>query len=433
VRRPRVAIEQLYRLIPDVSELEELRLSLAGVAVPDPDREWDGPTLSTTLDKRVVTLEQMEKVLGDTEATLHRYVTTLFERLRPVFASYYTGDDIRVAEHLVQLGAWFEEIGRYEKARLCFGSALEVTLPFPEKTTQIIALRRAARVARALGDLDDALLYYRRSGELADAGQDAMGYVISMTGQGNVLADQGRWSESEQCYLRALARADHAKSEELRLQRAQLFNNLGMVAMRQGRLEEAERWLLDVREQWAELASPVDLAVCCHNLGMLRSRQGRPAEARDILQYAMELPINRALRVIIALELAETHLRLGQYGPAERWGREAEQQAIRSRSPYYLADMYRGLGKIVWATGDENAVTFFEKALEIARKKGYLMVEAETLFEYARLRSDTGQAEEAEAYLERAREIFGELHAGHESRRVDLALGELRRIAPRPI
>ena len=72
--------------------------------------------------------------------------------------------------------------------------------------------------------------------------------------------------------------------------------------------------------------------------------------------------------------------------------------------------MYRQLGNLARARGDEDGFTFFEKALEIAREKGYPV-----RWRPRRWRTtpscggaDGGQ-EEAQAYLERARELFKEL------------------------
>jgi len=110
---------------------------------------------------------------------------------------------------------------------------------------------------------------------------------------------------------------------------------------------------------------------------------------------------------------------------AEQWGREAEEHAIAARSPYHLARMYQGRGNIARARRDEGGFTFFEKALQIARDKGYRLLEGETLLEYALLRSQSGETEEAQAYLECARDIFVELGTVHEQVRAEQALRDL--------
>lgn len=426
-------LEEVFRILPDLEELEDLRLLIGGAAVRDPSREWDGPAISTTVDKRVISPGSLAQVLGESEAVLHEYLEILYGHLRDVVAAHAARDTARVATALIALGESLERVGRLVKARAAFESALAVSLPLADKSPQIAALRRVARVARSLGDLDEAALYYRRSADLAEASQDAREWVIATTGIGNVLAVQGRLADAAHSYGSALARIDEGGGDALTLERAQLCTNLGMVATRQGLLEEAEQRFADALAIWPDTAGASDLGACLYNQALLRRRQGREAEARAILQRTLRTSIAPWLAAMIAVELAESFLSDGHVGEAEHWGREAEQQAIRSRSPYYLADTYRGLGRLVWATGDENAVTFFEKALEIARKKAYLLVEGETLLDYARLRADTSQAEEAEAYLARARELFAELGAMAEYARAESALAALRAEAAQPV
>jgi tetratricopeptide (TPR) repeat protein len=423
-------LEELYGILPDLDELEDLRLLIGGAAERDPGREWDGPAISTTVDKRVIAPDALAQVLDESEQALRGYLAMLFDHLRRVVGAHARHDRAGVSRALIALGESLEQIGRLAKARTCFERALVVSLPLADKAPQIAALRRIARVARSLGELDDASLYYRRSADLAEASDDAREWVISTTGAGNVLAVQGRLADATRCYRTALRRAEAELAAEggdaLMLERAQLHTNLGMVATRQGLLDEAGARFADALRLWPRASGSSDLGACLYNQALLRRRQGREAEARAILSRTLDTGIAPWLAAMIAVELASSYLEDGHVGEAERWGREAEQQAIRSRSPYYLADTYRGLGRLVWAMGDENAVTFFEKALEIARKKAYLLVEGETLLDYARLRAETGQAEEAEAYLDRARDVFADLGAPAEVARVDAALSALR-------
>lgn len=409
-----------------MEELEGVRLSLAGAAVPDPEKEWDGSRAYATIDKRIVSLPEVEGVLDEAENALQQYVKSLFSTFRPLLRTYWAGQDAEAADHLIRLGEQQEQIGRHRKARQCFETALAVSLPLTDKRTQIVTLRRIARASQALGDLNEALRYYQRSAELArDAG--ALSHeVIAETGIGNVLAIQGRWSDSEAYYRIALDHAEVVQGDDsLDLQCAQLYNNLGMITTRQDSLADAERWFARALESWATIDSPVDLAVCYHNQGLLRKKEGRQKEARALFMEALALPISSSLRTALAIDLAESYLKDGMLLEAEEWGREAEQHAIAARSPYFLGRMYHGLGNIARARADANGITFFEKALEIARHNELPLLEGETLTDYALLRSQIGGTEEAVSYLERAREIFDGLGAVHELARAGEVLGEI--------
>jgi hypothetical protein len=89
--------------------------------------------------------------------------------------------------------------------------------------------------------------------------------------------------------------------------------------------------------------------------------------------------------------------------------------------------MYYTRGNLARVRGDVDGFTFFEKALEIARDKGYPYLEAETLAQYADLRLKTGGVEEGQAYLESARDIFCDLGAVRDHK---LAQEALARLAP---
>jgi tetratricopeptide (TPR) repeat protein len=420
-------LERLFSFLPDLEEVEELRLSIVGASVPDPETEWNSSRAFATIDKRVVSPDRIEQVISDAEEALHRHVAGLFSGVRPLLRTWREGQESEAAAHLLELGERQEQSGRFRNARECFRTALVVSLPLPEKHVQILALRRLGRVSLALGDLQSALQFYQRSRDLARDTQDVRGQVIAQTGWANVLAVQGRWEESERCYQAALDRADEATdaADSLRLERAQLFNNLGMVAMRQGHEVQSEAWFEKALAIWSDGSSPTDLAICYHSQALLRKKQERLQEARETLQRALDLPIPPAVRATIAIDLAGVHLAEGQISQAVRLGREAEEYAIAARSPYYLAHMYHGLGNIARASGNEDGFIFFEKALEIAREKEYPLAEGETLVDYARLRAQMGETEEAQAYLESAREIFHQLGAFQEQARAEAGLHDL--------
>jgi tetratricopeptide (TPR) repeat protein len=213
------------------------------------------------------------------------------------------------------------------------------------------------------------------------------------------------------------------------MERGQIYNNLGNLTTRLRRLDEAEGWFESALRVWDAVASPEDRAICLHNHGNLREAQGRYDDARRSYDAALKLPVSAAVRSIIATDFAEWWLRDGHLTSAEEWGRVAEEDAIAAGSPYTLGHMYLGRGKIARARGDADGFTFYEKALEIARDKGYPFLEAATLLDYAALRVSNGGAEEAAAYLERACEIFRELGAVGELEKARTALAEVRPFA----
>lgn len=427
--RSEATVEDLLQLLPSAEELEVLRLQLISTAVRDPDRTWDSSSSYSTVDKRILSADDVERAIAQAEQAVLQHVTMLHEGMRPVFRSFFSGNTEEAARHLIALGERYETSGRAAGAHQCYRAALTVSLPLADKSAQILALRRLGRVALALGDFRDATAFYERSADLARDTDDLAGEVIARTGMGNVKTYQGRWGEAFELYRGALDLAEKAGPDRLLLERGQLFNNLGGVSHRTGRLDESEAWLDRAREVWDTVDAPLETAIGHLHRGHLRKAQGRLADARASYQAGLNLEIPSSLKAILAADLANVWLLDGYVTEAEEEARVAEEHAIATRSPYTLGYMYRQLGNLARARGDEDGFTFYEKALQIAREKGYASLEAETLADYAELRRHNGGAEEAIAYLERARELFLELGSVQERERAEQVLAEMRRTA----
>lgn len=409
-----------------MDELEVLRLRLIGSAIPDPARAWDSSSAYSTVDKHILGLEDVQRAVADAEESLRDYVTFLHEGLHPVFRSYFDGRTDEAAMHLIALGERQESAGRVKSARQCYRTALSLSFPHSDKRPQTLALRRIARVALSLGDLAEAAAHYARAAELSADSGDVRGSGIARTGIGNVQMFQGRWADAETSYTAALSILARLSDDEVALERGQLYNNLGNAASRMGRFEDAEVWLTRAQELWARVESPFDFAVCSLVLGQLRQEQGRYEDARKTYTRALELPVSAGLRANIASDLAELSLLDRRVGEAEQWGRVAEELAVAAGSPYNIGHMYLVRGKVAAAVGEDDGFTFYEKALEIAREKGYPFLEAETLLEYAELRRRTGGSEEAEAYLDRALFLFDQQGSLQNHARAEAALAEIR-------
>lgn len=424
--RNEATVEQLLGLLPGVDELELLRLTIIGSAVPDPGKAWDSSRAYATVDKHIVSADEADRAVRLAEETLREHIAALYEGLRPVFRAFFEGREDDAGLQLVALGEQLEGRGRMKAARECYRTALTLSLPLLDKGPQILALRRIGRVSLTLGDFQEAALHYERSAQLARDAGESRGEVVARTGFGNVLAWQGRWSDAERHYRDALALLEARDGDQPSPERAQLLNNLGNIATWLQRLDEAEALLAQALSMSEALGSHLDLAVGYVHLAHLRERQDRYDEARQAYERALELPVPPSLQSGIATDLADLYLHGGHLTKAEEWARVAEEHAVRAGSAYTLGRMYQGRGNIARARGDEDGFTFFEKALEIAREKGYPFLEAETLAEYAELRRQTGGTEEAEAYLERARELFHQLGLPQNVANAERALEEVR-------
>jgi tetratricopeptide (TPR) repeat protein len=408
-----------------MEELDEIRLSLLAVARRDPGEEWDRARAYETVDRRILTDVNLEEALTSARQEVEARVDRVFTAYPRILRFLAAGDEGSAARELIALGEQEESCERYLQAAAYFDVAVEIAIG-RDKHALILALRRGGRVRKTQGDFATALQYYRRSFDLAIHEGDLVGETIAKTGIGNVLAMQDRYAEAELAYREALASAER-DPERLRMEIAQIFNNLAMVARLQGSYREAEEYFSRGMTLWKNLDSPMDLQGWYYNRGRMRRAQGDLAGAEEMLREALRFPINTGERALIVAELAEIRLACGDPRGAVQLARAAEQHAAARRSPHVLGEVYKCLGNIAREIGDADGFTFFEKALELARRHILPMLEATALVDYARLRMACGGSEEAIAYLQRAISIFRELGAEGERSAAGAVLEVLER------
>jgi tetratricopeptide (TPR) repeat protein len=135
-------------------------------------------------------------------------------------------------------------------------------------------------------------------------------------------------------------------------------------------------------------------------------------------------PLNRGA---VLVNLAECLLLRGRLHEAERTVREAERLAVVHRVTPLLPYVYRGLGAVARARGDEEGFVFYEQALDLCHESGTPPVElATTQHEYALLDRDQGRLDLATARLREAITIYRRLGTRAELARAEAELAALR-------
>lgn len=415
---------EVLLLLPELEELEDLKLGLVAAAAPDPQREWMKSAAHATTDKRLLDRAAMTEALEQAEAAMHSRVAVLFSGYGRIFQAFCEASPAECVRELVELGELEEGRARFERAQMLFSAALRLSLPLPDKSLQSLTLRRLGRVLRSRGDLKEALAHYQRSAELANDSGDLLGEISARIGLGTVLGYQGRWQDAEAAFQAALTLIERSDAD-LTVARGQVYNNLAAAETRQNRLAEAEVWFDRAMEVWDETESPADLAVCYHNMAVSLKRQGRVEESTEMYHRALGQELPATFRALIATDLAQSYAEQGMHGQAREWVEEAEVQAAAARSPYSLGYLNYGLGEIARATDDEDGFIFYERALEIARNRGLTLLEGQTLLGYGLLRKNMGEADEARALLAEAVKIFRTTGMAHERERAQGALAEI--------
>jgi tetratricopeptide (TPR) repeat protein len=130
---------------------------------------------------------------------------------------------------------------------------------------------------------------------------------------------------------------------------------------------------------------------------------GEPDRAELRFRRAVAAAESALARTVVRVNLAECLLRRGRTLEAAEWAREAERIALLEGVGGRLPEVYRLLGAIAARTGAEDALVFWERALEAGREFTVPPYEeALTLEAYGRWRAEHGEPHEGARLLRRA-------------------------------
>jgi len=185
---------------------------------------------------------------------------------------------------------------------------------------------------------------------------------------------------------------------------------LGQIYVQGGRWQPAAHWLAQACNHFEALHDPVALSDCLMTLGRLHHRRGEYDRAWEVYQRGLEA----ALRTGQAARIAMLHYRLGvlrrmKTGDEETFAylREALMrfEAIGHRRG--CAECLNSLGLLYGLKGlHREAVTHFEKSLELCRRTSYLSLMVFVHLHLSDFRLRTDHPELAMAECEKALQII---------------------------
>lgn len=201
--------------------------------------------------------------------------------------------------------------------------------------------------------------------------------VAALSGKGNALRHlEGRATEAVQCLRDALTFADEQD-------RADVQNNLGLAYYEAGQLDNALEALNEARAKFHERRDQRREASALHNLGSVAWTQGRLNEAEEYFSSAQTLYQNLNERH----EIAETLNSLGLVQEAQgRWHdaattyRQALSLLQTDNDEYGQAQVLANLGNVLTLLGDyPSARQCYENGLLIAQALGDTRLEGQLL------------------------------------------------------
>jgi len=278
-------------------------------------------------------------------------------------------DEVGRSDVLYDLGLWLHQEGRLREARTTFQHAFRLDSRHDDRIGVVRALRGLGAVYRTMGDL------VRSRESLEEA-------------------------------------SEFLKNKEDRAERAHLDLEFGRLLAAEGKTGDAERTLIQARERFESIKSPVDAATCNRLLGRLHGVEGGSARFRVALELmesakVVFLEYNDGPELDeLYDDLGRIYLKMGRYSEA--------QQAVEASMKLGVRDRWRGgqgsslllLGRIDVAKDDRaEAKRNFESALRLFEEVEDEAGASTARLELGDLAAHEGDYDEALSHFRAARQI----------------------------
>ncbi len=213
--------------------------------------------------------------------------------------------------------------------------------------------------------LDEAEVLLREAVEILRRGPDANSLAIALCSLGQVLNDQGKWSDAEALYREGLGLVGSSATDKPTSVAGLLLGNLGVTLKNQNRMTEAVESMRTSIEVMRQVWPPGHylIAGTAANLGAVLEQQDKLEEAEPLLREALSiqrkaLPPTHPATATTATALASLLRKRGNLQEAETLYREALEirRTTAGDSAKPTTQTAGGLARLLSETGrDEEA------------------------------------------------------------------------------
>ena len=422
-----VRVDKALGLLPEIEALAPLRALLVSISRPDERTLWSSSGPYLTLGKRGVQPEELRRRMPQAFHVITEHLQTLYRAYVEALECQQRGDGPGAVAALLRAGRSEERVDRVGQARAWYDVALRVSQALQDRRPEVESLRSLGELFLRLGQHAEGARHFQRALAIAEAEFDQAGAIAACEGLGGAALAQSQWAGAQAWYARGLRLAEATGDQR---QIGRLEHHLGVLARLQGDLAGAGEHLRRARECFESTDATEEIAGVLNMQGLLEGQLEHEAAAmaayREALAWTQRAPRDAGLEVSIRLNLAELHLEAGRFLDGEEEMRRAEQVAIAGNLTSRLVQIYMLMGRLRGRQLDETGFVFFEQAVELSRTlEPSPAAEAQVYLEYGLFRERLGQREEARAYLERAREIFGTVGDAVDRRRVEAELEKM--------
>jgi class 3 adenylate cyclase/tetratricopeptide (TPR) repeat protein len=297
-------------------------------------------------------------------------------------------ETVEMTQLLIDAGLINTRLGNYDSAL----NQCEISLHVAEKLGEVAVLARSytllGHLNRLRGANAMAVWYFQRGLDLYEIAGDINGQAIAHDLIATAEFHMGQWQEAERHYLRA-------------------------------------------REIFALIGNKYSLALADNNLGGIALNQGRLDEALGFYQRALrsleQMGESLYVQGALHMNLGHTFVRRGEPEAAYEHLRAAESQFEQAQARDWLPEMYRHFAEAALISSDlDGAHAHAQKALQLARELSMRNEEGNSLRILGRIACAQGQHSAAERHLTESVGILLEIHDDYEWARSLLALAQLR-------
>ena len=420
-------VEQALKLLPDLEVLSPLRALLLSTARTDERQVWASAGPYMTVGKRGVDTTELRRAMPQLLHRIGEHIGFLYQAYAAAIESQQAGDSATAVVTLLAAGEREEAAERLAAASTWYEAARPLAASLPARGPETDCLARLGRVCFLLGRYDDSARNWQRSLVLGEAEFDQSAATAASAGLGEVALARGEWAGANAWYQRGLRLAEAAGDVR---SAGRLERRLGVLAHRRGDLAAAGDYLRQARERFEQVTEPAELARVLDSQGLLEASLGRQSAAtaayREALAWSLRAAHEPELEISIRHDLAALSLDTGRLLEAEEELRRAEEAAITRHRPGRLIRTYALMGRLRGLQKDETGFVFFEQAIGLCHALEHAASDEAAVYEeYGNFRMRLGQADEARAYLERARDLLEKLGQTGDLARVRQELEQL--------
>jgi eukaryotic-like serine/threonine-protein kinase len=286
----------------------ELLLSMLDRAADDARMEIDLPPVRAEMLTIIARTYNAVYEYGEAVKLLNESLQIIENESRP--------DEYLMFNIKELLAAAYHKLGDFEQAESIFQQLIENARLRMDETQLATTLRQYSEFSMDAGRFEDALDAVQEAIELS-TDVELIDHGRLMQQQGAVFRRLGRYTEANESYLEALRCFEESESD---LERSITLNSLAIIARRDQRPEDAERYYLEsieLRENVDSRTNP-DTAATLANLGRLYTGMARYEQAQVVLEQSINQLIelfgaDHVNIIYPSVTLAETLSKISKY------------------------------------------------------------------------------------------------------------------------